>query len=100
LRPGVQDGVRTEAIERLAAANGKSVTSQIIANLQQLDRQASADESVIYDLVRLLAGQREGLGEVRAELQKMATDAASPVIRQSGWLGLVAVDQGVQKVWD
>ncbi|MFN5951853.1 MAG: hypothetical protein ACK43N_25405, partial [Pirellulaceae bacterium] len=30
----------------------------------------------------------------------MATDAASPVIRQSGWLGLVAVDQGVQKVWD
>lgn len=100
LRPGVPDDVRTEAIERLAAANGKSVTSQIIANLQQLDRQASADESVIYDLVRLLAGQREGLGDVRAELQKMATDAASPVIRQSGWLGLVAVDQGVQKAWD
>jgi putative heme-binding domain-containing protein len=100
LRPGVQDGVRSEAIERLAAANGKSVTSQIITNLQQLDRQANADESVIYDLVRLLAGQRESLGDVRTELQKMATEAASPVIRQSGWLGLVAVDQGVQKVWD
>jgi putative heme-binding domain-containing protein len=59
------------------------------------------DESVLFDLVRLLTSRsREELAGVRAELQEMATGADRPVERQLGFVALVAADGDAEKAWE
>src|SRR2546427_65327 len=61
---------------------------------------AAPDESVVFDLVRLLTsrGGKE-LAEVRPDLEKMAAGAKTPVTRQLGYAALVAADGNADKAW-
>lgn len=102
MRPSVTDEVRLGAVQDLAERSGKSPAQELVRLITEIDASSKPiDDSVIYDLVRLL-GTRGGeqLTAVRAELQRFALEGKSPVIRQSGLLGVIAVDRSTDKVWD
>ncbi|HVS40274.1 MAG TPA: PVC-type heme-binding CxxCH protein, partial [Gemmataceae bacterium] len=101
-RKGVRDEYRTEAMNGLANLEGKTPLKVLIEAIRsQEDLQAAPDESVVFDLMRLLTsrGQKD-LMEVRPDLEKMATDGKLPVTRQLGCAALVAADGGTAKAWD
>ncbi|MCS6850959.1 MAG: GDSL-type esterase/lipase family protein [Gemmataceae bacterium] len=101
-RPHVPDDVRRGAVRGLAAADGKSEPRVILDALASLDdKPASQDQAAVFDLIRLLAGQEPaGLAHVRADLEKLATQAKRPQLRQIGFVALVTVDGSVDKAWD
>ena len=62
---------------------------------------AGRDETIVFDLIRLLGGRSAAdLGVVRPELEKLATTAKKPLIRQVGYVALINVDGSVDKAWD
>jgi putative heme-binding domain-containing protein len=101
LRHGLQDNVRREAVTELARLEKKGEMRVLLDAVARIDSQKEArDENVIFDLVRMLTtrGPKE-LNEARAELEKLATTAKQPVIRQIGYVSLMNVDGSSDKAW-
>src|SRR5260370_32230104 len=89
-RKGVRDEYRSEAMNGLAQLEKRTPLQVLIEAIRnQEELQASPDESVVFDLVRLLTsrGGKE-LADVRPDLEKMATGAKLPVTRQLGYAAL------------
>ena len=59
----------------------------------------SQDDSVAFDLARLLTGKSSELAGVRADLVKLALSARQPTIRQLGFVALIAADRGTDRAW-
>lgn len=100
-RRGVRDEQRTKALAGLAKLESKPELDVLLNAIKQQDEAQSAqDESVVFDLVRLLTSRKaEDLTKSRAELEKMATSAKLPVTRQLGYVALIAADANVNKAW-
>jgi putative heme-binding domain-containing protein len=101
-RKGVRDEDRKAAVAGLAKLENKTPTGVLVDSLKVQDGQfATQDESVIFDLVRLLTDQGAAkLGTVRADLEKLAADAKTPVTRQLGYVALIAADGDVDRAWE
>ncbi|HTU93746.1 MAG TPA: PVC-type heme-binding CxxCH protein [Gemmataceae bacterium] len=111
-RKGVRDEYRKEALAGLARGQSKSELRVLLDAIRKQDEEASsnpaspqrqqgADESVVFDLIRLLTSRPAAeLAEARGELEKMATDANLPVTRQLGFVALIAADGAVEKAWE
>ncbi|HUE69460.1 MAG TPA: HEAT repeat domain-containing protein, partial [Pirellulaceae bacterium] len=113
-RVGIRDEQRQPAIAFLAGVEKKSELHILLDALIAIDKQSEAfDESVAFDLVRLLTtavgqvsnlsrreGQVENLPHVRSQLEKLATTAKQPIIRQAGYLGLIAADGNADHAWE
>jgi putative heme-binding domain-containing protein len=98
-RPGVRDESRREAAVSLAKLENKSEIHLLLDAIQKQDR-ARADDSVLFDLIRLLTTRSTNeLAGVRPDLEKLATDAKLPVTRQLGFVALIAADAGIDKAW-
>ena len=84
------------------AARSKTELRVLIDAIRsQDDQQRTQDESVVFDLVRLLTGRRrEPNSRPRADLEKLATTGKPPVTRQLGFVALIAADGTVDKAWD
>ncbi len=99
-RPQVRDEFRREALAGLAKLEGKGEVRVLLDALRSHDEeQSSQDESVAFDLVRLLTARPADLPGVREDLEKMATSARHPVTRQLGFVTLIAADGGIEKAW-
>jgi putative heme-binding domain-containing protein len=106
-RKGVRDEYRKEALAGLAKGQSKSELRVLLDAIAKHDEEASGgrkaadtDESVAFDLIRLLSSRPAAeLAEARDELAKMATDANLPVMRQLGFVALIAADGNVEKAW-
>jgi putative heme-binding domain-containing protein len=100
-RKGVRDEFRREALAGLAMLDKKSEARVLVDAIRgQDEQQNSQDESVAYDLVRLLTSRGESeLAAVRGDVEKMATGATSPTARQLGFVALIAADGNVDKAW-
>jgi putative heme-binding domain-containing protein len=100
-RPGVQDDVRREAVRGLAKIDDKIEPRVLIDALASLDdRSDNREQSVVFDLIRLLAARdAKELAVVRADLEKLATAAKEPFLRQIGFVALMTVDGSVDKAW-
>jgi putative heme-binding domain-containing protein len=106
-RKGVRDEFRREALAGLAKGQSKSELRVLLDAIRNQDEQADSkhpsattDESVVFDLIRLLSSRPAGeLSEARGELEKLATDAKLPVTRQLGFVALLAADGDVEKAW-
>lgn len=106
-RKGVRDEYRQEALAGLAKGQNKSELRVLLDAIRNQDEQADSkhpsattDESVVFDLVRLLSSRPTAeLAEARGELEKMATEAKLPVTRQLGFVALIAADGNVEKAW-
>ncbi|MDR3635276.1 MAG: GDSL-type esterase/lipase family protein [Isosphaeraceae bacterium] len=100
-RSGVRDEARAEALVDLAGREKKDALRVLIDAINTQDGQkGDTNESVVFDLVRLLTGRPAAeLAKVRADLEKMATSARLPVTRQLGFVALIAADDSVEKAW-
>ncbi len=99
-RPGVRDEFRREALAGLAKLEGKGETRVLLDAIRSHDEeQGSQDESVVFDLVRLLTARPADLAGVRDDLEKMAAGARLPVTRQLGFVALIAADGNIEKAW-
>src|SRR5262249_37984704 len=94
-RPGVRDELRREALRGLAREDKKSEPRVLLDAIA-----GGNDEGVALDLVRLRTGRPAAeMAEVRADLEKLATSARQPVVRQIGLVALVNVDGAIDKTW-
>lgn len=100
-RKGVRDEHRRAALADLAGRENKGSLQVLLDAIRaQDDEQGGREESVVFDLVRLLTGLPIGeLAGARAELESMATGASLPVTRELGFVLLIAADKGVEPAW-
>jgi putative heme-binding domain-containing protein len=101
-RRGLRDEVRREALADLATIEKKPELRVLIDAIRSQDeRKGAQDESVVFDLVRLLTGRSAAeLTTVRDELVKMAISANLSVTRQLGFVALIAADGSAERAWD
>lgn len=107
LRPGLDERLRQEAIEGLAAADSKSVVYVVVDALSALDaREGAVDSATVFDLIRvLLSRPASELAELRGDMERMATSARRPQLRRIGYVALTAIDalgggDPSAKVWE
>ncbi|HEX3999471.1 MAG TPA: PVC-type heme-binding CxxCH protein [Pirellulales bacterium] len=100
-RRGIRDELRHEALSSLSKVEGKSELDVLLAAIRGQDElQGSQDDTVVFDLVRLLTNRDPSeLAGVRDQLEKMATSAKLPVTRQLGFVALVAADGSAERAW-
>ncbi len=100
-RKGVRDENRREALAGLAKGQNKSELRVLLDAVRDQDKQNSQqDESVVFDLVRLLSSRPASeLSGARGELVKMATASKLPVTRQLGFVALIAADSNTDQAW-
>jgi putative heme-binding domain-containing protein len=100
-RKGVRDEDRKAAVAGLSKLENKTPTAVLVESLKVQDGQfGTQDESVIFDLVRLLTDQgAQKLSAVRGDLEKLAAEAKTPVTRQLGYVALIAADGNADKAW-
>jgi putative heme-binding domain-containing protein len=100
-RKGVRDEARREALSGFAKNEKKSEARVLVDAIRSQDEQQnSQDESVTFDLVRLLTSRdNKQLAGVRIDLEKMTTEANLPITRQLGFIALIAADGDVERAW-
>jgi putative heme-binding domain-containing protein len=100
-RKGVRDEYRTEALAGLARLEKKDEARVLVDAVRSQDEQQNAqNESVVFDLIRLLTGRPSAeLAGVRPDLETLATGARLPVTRQLGFVALIAADGSVDRAW-
>ncbi|HMC63332.1 MAG TPA: PVC-type heme-binding CxxCH protein, partial [Gemmataceae bacterium] len=100
-RRGVHDEVRAQAAGGLAKLESKSELAILLEAIHAQDEKpGNAEESIVFDLVRLLTSHSASdLAGFRADLQKLATSARSPVTRELGYVALIAADGNVDRAW-
>jgi len=100
-RPGLLDERRREASVRLARLESKSELQVVIDTIWAIDAAGTgADSSVVFDLVRQLTQRSsDELAAARAEIEKLATTAQQPVLRQIGFASLVGIDRSADRAW-
>lgn len=101
-RKGVRDEHRQEALAGLAKLEKKPLLRVLVEAIHSQDEQkVNQDQSVVFDLVRLLSSRSPTeLAAVRGDLERMATAAKTPVTRQLGFVALIAADGSVDKAWE
>jgi len=97
-RSNVRDEVRREAVTGLAADTKATELAVLLDALKAQDK-ASIDESVAYDLARLMTARTGDLAAGRAQLETIATSASNPLMRQIGYGSLIAADGGPDQAW-
>ncbi len=100
-RPGLRDEARQEALSGLAMLRSKPELPVLIDAIRSRDEaEDDRDESVTFDLARLLTGRpSKELAEARDGIEKLATASKKPVTRQLGFVALIAADGGVDRAW-
>jgi putative heme-binding domain-containing protein len=99
-RPGIRDEFRREALTGLAKSEGKPEMAVLVNAIRLHDESSATDESVAFDLIRLLTGRPQAeLATVRPDLEKLALNGRQPVTRQLGFVALIAADGDPEKAW-
>ena len=100
-RKEVRDEVRRQALSDLARLTHEAEPKALIDALRERDsQQGDPGESAVIELLRLLTDRgTNDLASSRADLQRLATDAKLPVIRQFGFAALIAADGSADRAW-
>jgi putative heme-binding domain-containing protein len=99
-RPGVRDEFRRDALTRLAKRDQKSEVVVLLNAIKVHDESAAMEESVVFDLARLLTVQPAAdLAGSRAQLESLATTSHAAATRQIAYVVLLAVDGKVDATW-
>ncbi|MBA4189567.1 MAG: dehydrogenase [Planctomycetaceae bacterium] len=99
-RPGVRDEFRREALVGLAKQDTKPESTVLVNAIRTHDESSSTEESVAFDLARLLTSQPQAeLAKIRGDLEAMATKGRSALTRQVGYVALLAADASIDSAW-
>jgi putative heme-binding domain-containing protein len=101
VRPGIRDEQRREALEALSQFDGRPALRVLLDTIHSIDdKKEIRDESVLFDLVRMLTNrQTQELGTVREELENLALSAKQPIVRQVSFAAVMNVDGSADKAW-
>ncbi|MBX9787660.1 MAG: HEAT repeat domain-containing protein [Pirellulales bacterium] len=101
-RAGIRDEERRRALQSLADDRKVAPSALLLEIIADLDAaQSLADESVLFDLVRLLTDLPAGdLSVARDRIEQLTTEGKRPVTRQLAFVALVAADGGADRVWE
>jgi putative heme-binding domain-containing protein len=100
-RPGVRDEDRRSALDSLAKQENSQPLTVLVKAIRNQDGQIGTDESVSFDLVRLLTGFEAGqLAGARPALEKLILEGQSPVTRELGFVSLISADASAEKAWE
>jgi putative heme-binding domain-containing protein len=98
-RKGVRDEDRKAALGDLAKQERKPPLVVLIDAIRRQDDMATTrDESVVFDLIRLLTSSGD-LSAVRSDLERLATTTRLPITRQLSYVALIAADNSVDPAW-
>ncbi len=97
-RKGIREEYRREAVVGLAKSESKAESAILLDAIQHQDTMGQ-DESVAFDLVRILTDRKADLPALRGDLEKLATGAKTSLIRQLGYVSLIAADDSPDKAW-
>ncbi len=99
-RPGVRDEFRRESLTALAKQDKKPELDVLVSAVKSHDESNSTEESVAFDLARLLTGRPQAdLAAGRAALEALAAKGRTSTTRQMGYVALIAADGEVEKAW-
>lgn len=100
-RKGVRDEARREALVDLAKIKGQPEIKVLMDAIRALDDgPGEGAEEVAFDLARLLtAWPPAELAGSRPEFETMASAARKPIIRQVGFLAMIAADGNPDHAW-
>ncbi|HXD88551.1 MAG TPA: HEAT repeat domain-containing protein, partial [Urbifossiella sp.] len=99
-RPGLRDEVRREAITELAKIAGQSQLITLLDAIRAQDVDDRADESVTFDLYRLLLPQPiPDLPILRGIVEPLATRGKHPITRQLSFATVIAIDGSTDAAW-
>ncbi|HWE40345.1 MAG TPA: PVC-type heme-binding CxxCH protein [Isosphaeraceae bacterium] len=100
-RKGVRDEDRRAGLADLARREGKGELPVLIDAIRKQDeRPEGQDESVVFDLARLLTSRPAAeLSRSRDAIEAMANSSRRAVTRQLGFVALIAADPGVDRAW-
>lgn len=101
LRTGIREELRRQALADLARLTGQGEARTLIDALRERDSQeADPGESTVIELARLLTDRDpSALAVARGELERLATGANLPVLRQLGFASLIAADGTTDQAW-
>ncbi len=86
-RPAVRDEERRAALDSLAKLEKSRPLAVLVAAIRDQDAQLGKDESVSFDLVRLLTGfDSSQLAAVRSDLEKLTLEGQTPLTRKLGFV--------------
>lgn len=97
-RSNVRDEIRREAVTGLATDTKTTELAVLLDALKAQDK-SSIDESVAYDLARLMTARTTDLTAGRVQLETVATSANNQIMRQIGYVSLIAADGNPDKAW-
>jgi putative heme-binding domain-containing protein len=100
-RKGVREEVRRQALADLARLSGHPEARALVDTLRDRDSlDTDPGESVVIELARLLTDRSSTeLSTSRDELERLATTARLPVLRQLGFTALVTADASAERAW-
>jgi putative heme-binding domain-containing protein len=99
-RSGIRDEYRKEALAGLAKQDMKPELVVLVNAIKTHDEASMTEESVAFDLARLLTGQSQTeLAKHRADLETLATKSRTPTNRQIGYVALLAADGSMDAAW-
>lgn len=96
-RAGVQDEVRRDSLEALAADAQTTWGERALATLESLDREVDTrDPAVLFDLVRLLTSAPAAqLTSLRDRIETLATEGRTPIARQAAYVAMMQADRSI-----
>jgi putative heme-binding domain-containing protein len=99
-RPGVRDEFRREALAGLAKQDGKPELQVLVSAIKSHDESSSTEESVAFDLARLLTGRPQAeLNMTRPDIERLAANGKTSTTRQVGYVALLAADGSLDASW-
>ncbi len=100
IRPGVQGDLRREALSGFAAAEQREELAVLLDTINTLGEQSDLDQTVVVDLVHLLAMRPTGeLAKARDEIERLATKAKQRIVREIAFASLIEVDGSIDQAW-
>jgi putative heme-binding domain-containing protein len=100
-RKDAREEVRREAVAALSKLLGQSEAQALIAAIRDRDRpDDDPGESAVVELVRLLTDRRAAeLAPARGDLERLATTARIPVLRQLAFASMITADGSADQAW-
>jgi putative heme-binding domain-containing protein len=99
-RQGLERKYRLEALDGLAKARSTTPLAELIRGLGELEKKGEAAAPALRELATLLLQNKAtDLAAKRDDLEKLASDAQSPLGRQIGYAALITADGSADKSW-
>jgi glucose/arabinose dehydrogenase len=98
-RPGVEPRARSIALDRLAAANGRSTVQELVAAIDRLDGEPGR-MPVVRDLSALFAtASAAALTTVRGDLDRLARSGQFSETREAAFRAVIRADGQLDAAW-